>query len=350
MNPLLCCVCTDPEDQNNKFFACKNCGVCIHALCYGIDIDVESLEDWLCSPCKSGIVEPSCILCVQTTGAMKKTTNNKWVHAICALFTEGAFFEDENNMEPVNLSSVSESKQNQTCAYCLKTVGFCSLCSKSKCAKRIHVTCAQRNKCTIEITKEKSNSIDFRAFCSEHKPRKSKRRVSSKFVRNVVAKKGQKAIKKKYVRSANQNASWILSMQDNVRDQSVVGSSSVAIPRKKFPLRVTGNDDDKENEWPNVANTIENEKVITENKSVAKSSERAGTSKQNTSKQRTSITVSGILKSIENKTINAEKQMNADETPLDISALETSSIASIEKNQTENTEGMFCNERMNRVI
>lgn len=139
MNPFSCCVCTDPEGAENQFFFCKVCGICIHALCYGIDTDVESSDLWLCSPCTEGFSQSSCVLCFQTNGAMKKTSNGKWVHVICALFTEGAFFEDENDMEPVNLSSVSKSKQNKTCAYCLKAVGFCSLCSKSKCSKRIHV-------------------------------------------------------------------------------------------------------------------------------------------------------------------------------------------------------------------
>lgn len=337
MKSFSCSVCTDPEDQGNKLFVCKNCGVYIHALCYGIDIEVEPLDHWVCSPCRSGIVEPTCVLCLQKTGAMKITSNNDWVHVICALFTEGVFFEDENDMEPVNLSAVSQSKQNKTCDYCLKAVGFCSLCSKSKCEKRIHVTCAQRNKCTIEITKEKDNSIDFRAYCANHKPSKSKRRVSSKFVRSVVVKKGQKAFKKKYSRSANQNADWILKNQTKedslVCEKFVAGSSNGAICDE-----LQSHSSDKENTSCNEKIAQKEKKLAVKNQSNAKSSELVDIPKQGNSNA-----ASRILKSIENKTIRAQSQTIGSE----VAAVHTSTmktkliLSSKEKKQAEFIEGMF---------
>lgn len=356
MNPFSCSVCTDPEDQENKFFICEICGVCIHALCYGIDTDVDSSEKWLCSPCNVGISQPSCVLCLQTSGAMKKTSNGEWVHVICALFTEGAFFEDENDMEPVNLSGISESKQKQTCAYCLKAVGFCSLCSKSKCTERIHVTCAQKNKCTIEVVKEEDNSIDFRAYCSKHKPSKSKRRVSSKFVRKVVAKKGTKANKKKYSHSANQNANWILSKQENVlkdtqnlnnmngkrpTEQSNSDQSNAAIKIAKLQSQITESCNDKENASRHKTKKHRKEKQVAKNQSNEKSSEVV-----NASKPSTPNTAANILKRIEDKMNNAQNQMNANEiTPVKLHQTSTPKISNVafkKKNQTETIEGIFC--------
>lgn len=208
-------VCVDPEESDNPILKCEFCEVRVHALCYGVDVQNDPIDMWLCSPCKIEIRDPQCVLCKQTTGAMKKTTCGNWVHVICALFTEGVNIEDTNDMEPINLSRVSNSKRNKTCAYCMKTAGFCSLCSKGKCTKRIHITCAQRNNCTIEIKNNEKNSIDFRAYCADHKPSKSKRRVSSKFVRGVVSKKYKSKGSKH-----NKNADWIIKATLSTRNEN----------------------------------------------------------------------------------------------------------------------------------
>lgn len=212
----------------------------------------------------------------------------------------------------------------------MKTVGFCSLCSKSNCSKRIHVTCAQRNKCTIEVIKEEDKSIDFRAYCSKHKPEKSKRRVSSKFIRNVVAKKGTKALKSKYARSANLNANWILSKQENAplnnekqpSDQSTSSPSNDAIEDQKLRSQ-------------NIEKV--KEKIVAKNKSNEKKSKPVDTSKPSTSNA-----VSKILKSIENKIYNAQHELSAIEiAPVDTSTPKSSNVATMKEKQCETVEGKF---------
>lgn len=104
-----CILCVDQETPDNRIFNCKGCGLSVHCLCYGISETVE-MDDWLCSPCVSKPSEPVfCELCPQSNGALKKTSCGKWVHVLCALFTEGAIFEDLNQMEPIDISQISRS-------------------------------------------------------------------------------------------------------------------------------------------------------------------------------------------------------------------------------------------------
>ena len=222
MNKLKKCVlCVDPETPENRIFTCKNCDLSVHVFCYGISTENEKSE-WMCSPCKSGVYEIAlCELCLQSDGAMKKTSCGKWAHVVCALFTEGATFEDVNQMEPIEISKISQSKWNQVCSFCSKNVGCCPLCSKSKCPNRIHITCAQNNGCLKEVTNKKDDSIKFRAYCNEHKPVDSKRRLSGKFVQGLLIKKGNQELKQQKLKSLAANAAWIVNAANDLSSSNV---------------------------------------------------------------------------------------------------------------------------------
>lgn len=217
MNPIssgkMCDLCTNPDASENVIFKCIDCGVAVHALCYGIES--EEKENWKCSPCENGCTDVvSCELCLQKKGALKQTSCGKWVHAICALFTDGVIFEDFNRMEPVNISKISITKRGQTCSYCRESKGYCCLCSKSKCKNRIHITCAQKANGLKEIVKQ-DNSIAFRAYCADHKP--VNRRLSSGSVR-AMAKKMKSRDKKKKELGSKMNANWIMSQSNSSKN------------------------------------------------------------------------------------------------------------------------------------
>lgn len=170
-----CSLCQDPETSENPIIACSECNLKVHILCYGIEL-VD--ENWKCSPCTAGASEPVCKLCVQSGGALKKTTCGGWAHVLCGLFTEGCKFIDCNAMEPVDISHVSDSKRNKTCMFCKNDRGFAPSCSKNKCVNRLHISCAHKNGCLKEDT-GRNEKIKFRAYCLEHKPTESNRRISS---------------------------------------------------------------------------------------------------------------------------------------------------------------------------
>lgn len=184
-----CSLCSDPESTENPVLNCNGCNLKVHILCYG----VESFgENWMCSPCLESADQPVCKLCVQSGGALKKTTCGGWVHVLCGLFIEGCEFLDKNLMEPVDIKNVSDSKRNKMCIYCQNDQGFASSCDQSKCKNRLHITCAQKNGCLKE-KEDRHGKIKFRAYCLDHKPVDSTRRISSEFVRGAIKKKQEKS-------------------------------------------------------------------------------------------------------------------------------------------------------------
>lgn len=63
---------------------------------------------------------------------------------------------------------------------------YCHTCANAHCDTPIHVTCSQMNNCTQEVNLE-NGKIKFLAFCRNHKPATSNRRVSSNFVRDRLS-------------------------------------------------------------------------------------------------------------------------------------------------------------------
>lgn len=219
-----CSVCSDPEISDNEIFSCISCKTNVHRLCYGIESIFN--ENWKCSPCKDGLRNVTCKLCLQKDGSFKKTDAGGWVHVICGLFTDGVVFEDPQSMEPINIQNVSQNKRNKTCVYCRKSCGFCCLCSNGKCNNRLHITCAQRAHALKEEIK-KDDTIKFRAFCMDHKPSAKERRITSGSVRRKslgVAQIAKKTIDKtSQMTGAKLNAQWIVAAAKNANgDKSPV--------------------------------------------------------------------------------------------------------------------------------
>lgn len=201
-----CSICENDVTKDDPLFVCSVCNVKVHQYCYGIE---KKSEGWKCSPCSIGKKNfIKCLLCFQKGGALKKTECNKWVHVICALFTNGVTFSNKSTMEPINVSKVSHSNRSKICSFCYNAQGFASFCSTSKCKKRLHVTCAQKNKSVKEIVDVEDNSIRFKAYCKDHMWNDDEsRRLSSEGVKNIVDKKRHKILKQK---ANSDDAAWIL--------------------------------------------------------------------------------------------------------------------------------------------
>lgn len=182
-----CVLCDDPNSTENPIFTCEDCNVSIHKLCYGITEKPGDFVDvWWCSPCGIGKVGAVCELCWKSGGALKKTTCGNWVHVLCALFTENVIFVNKSRMEPVKILHVSKENRGKKCCFCFENGGICVKCSQPDCEFFFHVTCGQERKCLKENINPKNKKIIFEAFCRQHKPSDSLRRISSLFVMDTL--------------------------------------------------------------------------------------------------------------------------------------------------------------------
>ncbi|XP_068176147.1 lysine-specific demethylase 4B [Antennarius striatus] len=135
------------EDGTSLLLRCSSCNMQVHASCYGVKPESVGAS-WICSRCTVGAWAVECCLCNLRGGALKQTTDKRWVHIICAIAVAEARFVNAIEREPVDVSAVPESRKNLKCVICHKknasqNRGACIQCSHEKCATSFHVTCAQ---------------------------------------------------------------------------------------------------------------------------------------------------------------------------------------------------------------
>ncbi|AOA62410.1 E3 ubiquitin-protein ligase [Komagataella phaffii CBS 7435] len=165
-----CSVCRTFDDIN-EMLICINCGLNVHASCYGMDTKIEGnsfqMESgyynykWCCDPCSNDLhplisTYYSCMLCnareidhdACITGqpnaipdCLKRTTSDDWAHVICALFTKGITFGNPAAMQPIQgVEAVLHKNTNLSCGICGVRGGGMADCHL--CKKEMHLTCA----------------------------------------------------------------------------------------------------------------------------------------------------------------------------------------------------------------
>ncbi|XP_052445835.1 lysine-specific demethylase 4B isoform X1 [Carassius gibelio] len=133
------------DDGTSVLLSCGSCGLQVHASCYGVNPDTKQ-EGWTCSRCTAAEWTAACCLCSLRGGALKKTTDDRWVHVICAVAVAEARFVNAVEREPVDVTAVPDTRKSLKCVYCHKTtkqiLGACIQCSLDNCSTSFHVTCA----------------------------------------------------------------------------------------------------------------------------------------------------------------------------------------------------------------
>ncbi|KAL7855278.1 hypothetical protein SRHO_G00174680 [Serrasalmus rhombeus] len=113
--------------------------------CYGVKPDTKQ-EGWMCSRCTAVAWTAACCLCNLRGGALKMTTDDRWVHVICAIAVAEARFVNAVEREPVDVMAIPDTRKSLKCIYCHKTTkqicGACIQCSYENCSTSFHVTCA----------------------------------------------------------------------------------------------------------------------------------------------------------------------------------------------------------------
>lgn len=90
---------------DNEILMCSDCKVSVHRKCYGLQTLPDDVDAWLCDWCACDTKskgKPSCVLCPNTRGAVKRTTlPGKWAHIACAYWLNDVGFLNPTTLQPI---------------------------------------------------------------------------------------------------------------------------------------------------------------------------------------------------------------------------------------------------------
>lgn len=169
-----CEICGDCDTSNcNVIVLCDDCDLAVHQECYGVPHIPEG--PWLCRPCsekKSSACDfkAKCMLCPWPGGALRKTTDHRWVHSLCAhLVPETTItFTPSDPYDLVDTCTLQSDRAKLKCVLCRNDPkctsgnnGYPIQCSSKTCHVAFHPMCARAAGWTVDYTNQRS-------FCAKH--------------------------------------------------------------------------------------------------------------------------------------------------------------------------------------
>ncbi|KAJ3566335.1 hypothetical protein NPX13_g7168 [Xylaria arbuscula] len=245
LRTLPCAVCNQGGNNGEQVICCKDCRLTVHRSCYGIP-ECRNKDKWTCDMCMNDKVPQvsiayKCILCpvekrehdfmeppknthkkktekdrekertdrelalkaievyqkrqvelrrpVNPREALKRTADNNWVHATCAVWAPEIKFSSAKALcVSEGIPSIPHARYEEVCKVCRETGGACVPCHC--CRAPVHVECAHKSGYLLgfEITPVKGSrrdqhnivtiggetgSMSALIWCKEHIPQKT---------------------------------------------------------------------------------------------------------------------------------------------------------------------------------
>lgn len=158
------------EPENDKLLSCRKCHVTVHASCYGVTVLPTDLQNWACDKCRAGMIQVMCCLCPMRGGAVKRTSDGRWAHIVCALLLPGVTFKDPINKDPINVLTIKTDMLKQQCCCCGQKDGACLSCRQ--CNALFHPSCGLVAGATFDIPAY--NLQELQVMCHGHDNGKEK--------------------------------------------------------------------------------------------------------------------------------------------------------------------------------
>lgn len=154
---LRCQVC-QKMGPPGRIVKCQKCSLRIHAGTWGVFVDRDALESYICTVCKDekaqeACLNTDCVLCpsrkvyekwsghTEFLRAIKATEGQGWVHVLCAVFSPEVSFTDPSRFQVVEgISTIPRQRWIVRCTICGEGRGAVFRCTE--CDEEYHASCA----------------------------------------------------------------------------------------------------------------------------------------------------------------------------------------------------------------
>ena len=167
----------------SKLLVCRRCKVCVHKHCYNDNIDPGKCDDWTCDKCQETGASQHCVVCAGSEGALRKTTNGKLAHLVCARLVPEAVINPDYL---IDISQVPRKRTVAECVICGESGAPVVHCHATReCQVKFHVGCALKDNVDIVIGSEPGSVVMRCSFCvDKHQLSHQHSSKTSKYLKN----------------------------------------------------------------------------------------------------------------------------------------------------------------------